>query len=115
MKKIYRVKKNQEIESILKNHNSSGNKYFNIYIKENETKYFRYAISVGKKVGNAVVRNRRKRQIRSIIDNIIILEQPVDIFIVGKPTINLIDFNEMKNQLIYLLKKLNICVKGEKD
>lgn len=114
MKKQYRVKRNEEIEAIIKNHKSYGNKYFNIYIKENETNYFRYAISIGKKIGNAVVRNRRKRQIRSIVDNIVILEQPVDVFIVGKPTINSIDFLEIKNQLVYLLKKLNVNIKGEK-
>ena len=32
--------------------------------------YARYGISVGKKLGNAVYRNRKKRQIRSIIDNL---------------------------------------------
>lgn len=116
MKKQYRVKRNEEIEAILKNHKNYGNKYFNVYIKQNdETNYFRYAISIGKKIGNAVTRNRRKRQIRSIIDTIIILEQPVDVFIVGKPTINNIDFLEMKSQLIYLLKKLNINIKGERN
>lgn len=116
MKKEYRVKRNEDIEAIIKNHKSYGNKFFNVYIKENhETNHVRYAISIGKKIGDAVTRNRRKRQIRSIIDNIITLEQPVDVFVVGKPTINNIDFLEMKNQLIYLFKKLNVNIKGEKD
>lgn len=108
MKKKYHVKRNEEIESIIKNHKSYGNKYFNIYIKENETTYFRYAISVGKKIGIAVVRVKRKRQLRSIIDNIIDINQNLDILVVAKPTINNIDFLEMKKQLCYLFKKLNI-------
>lgn len=108
MKKKYHVKRNEEIESIIKNHKFYGNKYFNIYIKENETTYFRYAISVGKKIGIAVVRVKRKRQLRSIIDNIIDINQNLDILVVAKPTINNIDFLEMKKQLCYLFKKLNI-------
>lgn len=115
MKKKYRVKKSSEIENIIKNRQSSGNKYFNVYKKINETKYFRYAISVGKKIGNAVNRNRVKRQIRSIIDEISVIDQSLDVFIVCKQTINDIDFKEMKKQLIYLFKKNNIEIKGEKN
>ena len=32
----------------------------------------------------------------------------MDVFIVVKPTVNNIEFLEMKNQLIYLFKKINI-------
>lgn len=115
MKKQYRVKKSYEIENIIKNKQSVGNKYFNLYKKENcETTNFRYAISVGKKIGNAVRRNRVKRQVRSIIDNICIIDLKIDVFVVCKSTINDIDFLEMKKQLIYLFKKNNIKIKGEK-
>ncbi len=114
MKKKYRVKRNEDIESIIKCHNSYGNKYFNVYKKQSETTYFRYAISVGKKIGIAVTRVKRKRQLRSIIDNIIDINQNLDILVVAKPTINDLEFDEMKKQLIYLFKKLNIKIKGEK-
>lgn len=113
MKKKYRVKRNEDIESIIKSHNSYGNKYFNVYKKQSETTYFRYAISVGKKIGIAVTRVKRKRQLRSIIDNIIELNQNLDILVVAKPTINDLEFDEMKKQIIYLFKKLNIKIKGE--
>lgn len=114
MKKQYRVKKSYEIESIIKEKKSVGNKYYNVYKKENsEATNFRYAISVGKKIGNAVRRNRVKRQVRSIIDNICDIDFKVDVFVVCKTPINNIDFLEMKNQLIYLFKKINIKIKGE--
>lgn len=111
MKKKYRVKKSSEIEQIIKFKNCSFNKMFSVYKKTNETKYFRYAISVGKKIGNAVNRNKVKRQIRSIIDNIVDINQSIDVFVIVKPIINDIDFIEMKKQLVYLFKKNNIKLK----
>ncbi|MGM9969709.1 MAG: ribonuclease P protein component [Anaeroplasma sp.] len=107
MKKQYRVKKNKEIENILKEKKYSANGYYSLYIRKNpETSHFRYAISVGKKIGNAVIRNKTKRKVTAIIDNLNInLNQGIDVFIIVKPNILKIDFNEMKKQLEYLFKK----------
>ena len=46
------------------------NDIFIIYSENSNLKYARYGISVGKKLGNAVYRNKKKRQLRSIIDNL---------------------------------------------
>ena len=81
MKKEYRVKKNQEIENILKNRKYSANSYFSVYKMTNpKTSHFRYAISVGKKIGKAVERNYLKRRITAILNQINIpIEQNIDI------------------------------------
>ena len=108
MKKEYRIKKSKEIEEVLKNKKYTSNPYFTIYIKENnENHHFRYAMSVNKKIGKAVVRNRLKRQIRSIISQITIKDN-IDLFIIVRNKVLDIDFNEMNKQIFYLLRKQKI-------
>lgn len=115
MKKQYRVKKSKEIENILKNKKYSSNPYFTIYKKNNlETSHFRYAMSVNKKIGHAVVRNRLKRQIRAIIRDFNIIDN-VDIFIIVRNKILDISFNEMQIKLKELFKKQKLIKKGEND
>ena len=51
MNKEYRVKKNTEIEAILKEKNSRSTQYFSVYKKINsETSHFRYAMSEVKRL-----------------------------------------------------------------
>ena len=69
MRKLYIVKNTEDFSKIIKQGNYEKNQSFIIYYKLNELKYNRYGISVGKKLGNAVFRNKYKRKIRSIIDN----------------------------------------------
>lgn len=69
MKKKFIVKENKEFQNIINNGICKKNKSFVIYSLENELSYNKYGISVSKKNGNAVFRNKYKRKIRSIIDN----------------------------------------------
>lgn len=69
MKKLYIVKKHQDFDRIIKTGKRKTNKSFIIYSIENNLPYDRYGVSVGKKLGNAVYRNKYKRKIRAIIDN----------------------------------------------
>ena len=110
MKKQYRVKQSQEIELILKENKKVYNPYFSLYKRENtETSHFRYAISVGKKIGNAVVRNRVKRQVTSIIDNLKLnLDSNTDVFVIVRPRVLELEFKDMEKQLEYLFKKHKI-------
>lgn len=69
MKKLYIVKTTRQFDNIIKTGKCYKNKYFVVYNKDNSLKYDRFGISVTKKLGNAVFRNKYKRIIRSILDN----------------------------------------------
>ena len=108
MKKEYRIKKNQEIESVLIEKNSIASKYFVIYKKENhENVHFRYAISVPKKYGNAVNRNLMKRRIRSVVRDIELVND-YDFFIVVKSQASILSFDQIKKELLSLFTNLKL-------
>jgi len=69
MKKKFIVKYARDFEDIIKNGKCMKNKYYIIHHKPNNLPYDKFGISVSKKLGNAVFRNKYKRIIRSIIDN----------------------------------------------
>ncbi len=116
MKKQYRVKKNTEIEAILANKKSYYNPYFSIYKMNNpKTSHFRYAISVGKKIGKAHERNYLKRKIRAALQSLNIpLDNNVDIFIIARAKAKELEYALLVEQIKNILIKLQI-IKGDKN
>ena len=69
MRKLYVVKHTRDFEKVMNEGICIKNRSFVVYSLLNNLPYNRYGISVSKKHGNAVFRNKYKRKIRSIIDN----------------------------------------------
>lgn len=114
MKKEFRIKKNKEIEQVLNNKKSMGNEYFRLFIYKNrETSHFRYAISVGKKIGNAVMRNKIKRRLRMLFLTYSKEAFTYDYFLIAKPKINEIKYQELEILFLRTIKKLS--KQGEKQ
>ena len=105
MNKKQRIKKNTEFQHIFKKGKSVANRQFVIYSIDNDQDYFRIGISVSKKVGNAVVRNRIKRYIRQTFLelNDCVFPKKDYIIIARNPAANL-DFHETKKSLEHVLK-----------
>ena len=69
MKRVETIKDQKLFNNIIRNGKFIKNNFFVIYniMKENEG--INYGIAISNKVGNAVTRNKLKRQTRAIIDN----------------------------------------------
>ncbi len=107
MKKINIIKKNYEINKIINNKNCIKNKYFSIYSGKNNLNKYRFAICISTKIGNAVERNKVKRQIKDIIDKSnLIFNSSYDYVIIIKKEINELNYQEKKENLIKLFTKM---------
>ncbi len=107
MKKEYSIKKSREIDAIIHERKSVGNKYFVIYTKKNnETNHFRFALSIGKKYGIAVERNLMKKRIREVIKDSLDIIKHLDYIIVIKKDSNQLTYQEINSSIKKLLRKV---------
>ncbi|MFA5719831.1 MAG: ribonuclease P protein component [Acholeplasmataceae bacterium] len=104
MKKEYRVKKSSEIDAIIRNKKSNGNNFFVIYNKETTYPHPRFAISIGRKYGSSVQRNKIKRQIRYAIRQIENIKT-LDYVVVVKPKASTLSYQEIESTLKNLINK----------
>lgn len=113
MKRLYSIKSKDEMDLIFKEKNSVGNSYFGIYTKKHDLSYFKYAISIGRKYGNAVERNLAKRRIRYIVSLYKNQLKHMMFVIVVKPLVRELDYNDMLSQLEKLLNRAKLLEKED--
>lgn len=99
------IKKSEDFSNIISTGQNYKNKYLSIYYKESSTTLF--GITVPKKVGIAVIRNKLKRQLKNIIANNENYIQPNYnyVIIIKEPSLKL-DYIGLKNNLLDLIKKV---------
>ena len=104
MNKKYIIRKNEEFKKIMLIKKILKNNLFIIYYRHNDLENNRYGISVSKKIGNAVVRNKIKRQIKDILmkNNI---NYNKDYVIIIRNEILIKNYNQVEESLLKLLNK----------
>lgn len=105
MNKHQRIKKDKEFQRVFKQGKSFANRQFIVYVLKSDQPEFRLGLSVSKKVGNAVTRNRIKRYIRQTFlelkDDLL---QNANYVIIARQQAATMDFHESKKSLEHVLK-----------
>lgn len=116
MNKRQRVKKNREFQTIFKDGKSFANRQFIVYQykKEGQTE-FRLGLSVSKKIGNAVTRNRIKRYLRqAFLELKDDLHQNMDYVVIARKQAATMDFHETKKSLQHVLRIARVLRKNKR-
>ena len=108
--KKYRLHLDKDIQNILKKGRIYFSPFFNLKILKNNLSNSRFCIIVSTKISKkAVVRNKIKRQLRSIIQkNITKFSPNYDIVILTKPAITVTPFQDIEKTFQFLLKKIKL-------
>ncbi len=105
MKKKEIVRSNIIFNEIINTGTKISSQYFTIYYKEKDNS-LKFGIAVGKKIGNAVVRNKYKRRIKTILDKIKNLAKIYNYIIVLRKNCLNISFQELEKELCAIMKKV---------
>lgn len=108
--------KNYEFSSIISKKKRLSGPSFLLYFQPKAKERARLGLSVSKKLGNAVERNRIKRQVRSMVDQVFDFNGDVDCILIVKQGYKQNSFEENKLQLASLLerRKHKLPLKKEK-
>ena len=109
MDKRYRLRKNLEFEKVYISKNNYWNRNLVLYKRKNNLEYSRIGISVSKKIGNAVIRNKVKRRIREISRlHLHRIKDGYDLIFIPKKNVVDISYEELESAFIHILKISNM-------
>lgn len=88
---------------------------FVLYVTPKAKENARVGISVGKKLGKAVVRTRTKRQVRALIDSVYTFDEPFDSILIVRPPFLKLEPSERKEMLSRLHDRAVKKFEGRKN
>lgn len=106
MEKNLRLRKNRDYNLVYKKGKKFYNRYFILIIKKKGKQNTRVGFSITKKYGNAVERNRMKRQLREIIrKQAHSLKKGIDMVVIPKKNTKELSFSQLNESLRAVLEK----------
>lgn len=109
MYQLMGLTKNSQFREVYGKGRSIPDRLLVIYYMPNNLACSRFGFCVGKKVGNAVIRNRIKRVLREICRlNIVGFKNGYDCVIIARPRIINEDYESIKKSLMRLIKKAGL-------
>lgn len=109
MKKKYRVKNPIKFQEIIRKGTKFANQSFVLYVEKTTEKSTKIGISLSKKIGNAVERNKIKRQVRMMCHELVDFEShPKDLILIVRFGYKNLNYINNKKNLEKLLNKATI-------
>lgn len=109
LNKEMRISRGKEYKCIYNKGKRIPGKYIIVFAHKNQLLCNRFGIVTSKKIGNAVVRNRAKRQIREVIKkNLDKLRPGYDIVVVSRYNIKEAVFADIEKDFLRLMGKASL-------
>ncbi|BAQ25032.1 ribonuclease P protein component [Streptococcus troglodytae] len=112
MKKAYRVKSDKDFQAIFTKGRSVANRKFVVYSLKKDQSHYRVGLSVGKRLGNAVVRNTIKRKLRHVLMELDPYLGTQDFVVIARKGVEELDYSTMKKNLVHVLKLAKLYQEG---
>ncbi len=106
-----RIKKQADFQNVLNFGSRIRCDEYSISFQKNEFGLVRVGVSIPTKSGNAVVRNKIKRQIKAMLASFLPLDFSYDIVIIPRKNYKIKNFEHNKQALLELLKQTGVTTK----
>jgi len=114
MKNIISINRNTDFKRLYSRGKSCPTSSLVIYTSRNKTENRRLGITVSKKIGKAVIRNRAKRRLRELYRlNEKNLKNGIDIILVARARCAFVPFKKLESDFQFAANKLNIFKNNE--
>jgi ribonuclease P protein component len=109
MQRQHRLRKKRDFSKVFRVGKSIANRQFVLYFCQNDSDTIRLGISVSKKVGNAVTRNRVKRLVKEVVRAWIpYIRSNFDLVLIARNPTAEMDFSQIKSSIRHLLQKAGL-------
>ena len=110
MKREYRLKKSEQFSLVYNQGITQADQFLVLKARSNGLEFSRHGISISKRIGNAVVRNRIKRILREILR---LTPQPPgwDIILIVRGPAPGSDYKRLEKSVVNLLSRAHIAIK----
>lgn len=106
MKSSHRLRKDADFQTILNQKKSIKNNEFTLFGLPQQLGFTRIGLSVSKKIGIAVIRNKIRRQIKMMLSQNLDFKDSIDYIIMVRPGYLTKTFQENQSSLLPLLSSL---------
>lgn len=110
LQRAYRLKRRNDFRRVFRAGTSVANRQFVLYtFKRSDEEVTRVGISISRKVGKAVVRNRIKRLVKEIVRHWMENIHPhMDLILIARNPVVGLDYKDLESSLRHVMKRASV-------